>query len=391
MIVEPVSSDRRARTSVPKVALYLPSLAGGGAEKMTVNLAAGLSRRGIAVDLVLAQKTGPYLGDVPASVRIVDLRSRRVAASIPRLAGYLRNERPDYLISAMTHANIAAVAAGAISQSKTKIIVSERVAFEQSQFHATSVRERLQKYLLPSAYRRAEFVVAISEGVAQQFRKMLGPRRKEIVVIYNPVLTDDLRQKMDEPIKHEWFANATLPVIIAVGRLTVQKDFETLIRAFSLLRKQRPARLVILGEGEQRPDLERLAGELGIAGDVLLMGFVGNPYSYMKSARVMVLSSRYEGFGNVLVEAMACGTPVVSTDCPSGPSEILERGRWGRLVPVGDAVRLAAAIAETLNEPIPPDIKLRAAAFTPERTVDAYMRLMEMPGLRAASDLGSEV
>jgi glycosyltransferase involved in cell wall biosynthesis len=166
------------------------------------------------------------------------------------------------------------------------------------------------------------------------------------------------------------------PVILAVGRLTLQKDFPTLIRAFARLRARRSARLVILGEGELRDELEALVAELGLTADVALPGFVDNPFSWMRGSALFVLSSAWEGFGNVLVEAMACGTPVVSTDCPSGPAEILENGKWGRLAAVGDAEALARAIAEALDDPNPPDVRARAAFFSVERSVDAYLAIL---------------
>ena len=165
------------------------------------------------------------------------------------------------------------------------------------------------------------------------------------------VHTSDLHQKCGraEPFDHPWFAPGAPPVILGAGRLTEQKDFPTLIRAFALVRKKHPARLMILGEGEERSKLETLVQELGLEKEVSLPGFVDNPYKYMKRAAVFVLSSRWEGFPNVLVEAMALGTPVVSTDCPNGPAEILENGKWGELVPVGETQSLASAVLRTLD------------------------------------------
>jgi glycosyltransferase involved in cell wall biosynthesis len=172
---------------------------------------------------------------------------------------------------------------------------------------------------------------------------------EKIKVIYNPVITPELFARAEEPLDHPWFRPGEPPVVLGVGRLTQAKDFPTLIRAFALVRKERPARLMILGEGEERPKLEALVRELRLEEDVALPGFVDNPYKYMKRAAVFVLSSRWEGFGIVLVEAMALGTPVVATDCPSGPAEILENGKWGRLVPPGDPEALAKAILDTLE------------------------------------------
>ncbi|NLO89188.1 MAG: glycosyltransferase, partial [Clostridia bacterium] len=187
-------------------------------------------------------------------------------------------------------------------------------------------------------------VVAVSQGVADDLVKTTGLMRELIKVIYNPIVTPELLEKAKESIGHPWFKPGQPPVILSAGRLTAAKDFPTLIHAFARVRAERLARLMILGEGEERPNLESLVRELGLESDVSMPEFVENPYAYMARAAVFVLSSAWEGFGNVLVEAMAVGTPVVSTDCPSGPAEILEGGKWGKLVPVGDVEKLAKAL-----------------------------------------------
>jgi len=218
--------------------------------------------------------------------------------------------------------------------------------------------------------------VAVSRGVADDLARLTGLPREKIQVIYNPVVTPELFVKAEEPLGHPWFAAGEPPVILGVGRLHEAKDFQTLIRAFALVRKKRVARLVILGEGEERPKLEALVRELGLEEEVALPGFVDNPFKYMKRAGVFVLSSQWEGFGNVLVEAMACGTPVVSTACPSGPEEILENGRWGRLVSVGDVDALAEAIILTLDDKNHPDVARRALDFGVQRAIDEYIRVL---------------
>jgi glycosyltransferase involved in cell wall biosynthesis len=193
-------------------------------------------------------------------------------------------------------------------------------------------------------------------------------------VIYNPVDTDHIKTLATAPLEHPWFAPGAVPVVLSAGRLTRQKDFPSLLRAFAQVRQSRPARLVILGEGEERTSLETLARELGCRDDIALPGFVPNPYPYMAAAGVFVLSSAWEGFGNVLIEAMALGVPVVSTDCPSGPAEILGRGRYGTLVPVSDVDALARAIATTLDQP--PEARRsieRASSFSCERIASQYL------------------
>jgi glycosyltransferase involved in cell wall biosynthesis len=186
----------------------------------------------------------------------------------------------------------------------------------------------------------------------------------------------NIRQKAEEPLTHPWFSSNQPPVILAVGRLVKQKDFDTLIRAFGLVRKERPARLMVLGEGREREKLLALIKNLGLEQDVTLHGFVENPFKYIKHAAVFVLSSLWEGFGNVIVEAMALGTPVVATECPSGPSEILEEGKWGRLVPPGDVDALAQSIIDTLDDSNPPAVASRAEEFSVEKAIDGYLRVL---------------
>jgi len=333
-----------------RVALYLPSLRGGGAERVMVNLARGFAERGLKVDLVLARAEGPYLAEVPSDVRVVDLKASRVLASLPGLVRYLRRERPLALLSTLDHANIVALWAKRLSGSQTRIVVRVASTITFSSNNASSARGRLMPWFIRYFYSRADGIVAISKGVAQDLSRNLGVPAERITVIYNPVVTPELFDRAKEPVEHPWFAPGQPPVILGVGRLTKAKDFPTLIRAFALVRRQRPARLMILGEGEERPRLEALVKELGLEEDVALPGFIDNPYAYMSRAGVFVLSSAWEGFGNVLVEAMACGCPVVSTDCPSGPAEILENGKYGPLVPVGDVDGLANSIVRLFDD-----------------------------------------
>jgi glycosyltransferase involved in cell wall biosynthesis len=230
----------------------------------------------------------------------------------------------------------------------------------------------LARWLYPQAHR----VVAVSHGVATDILHLYQLPTAKVAVIYNPVVTPELIARSWEAVEHPWLAAGEPPIILGVGRLTAQKDFATLIRAFARVRQHDEARLIILGEGEHRPILEQLIGELGLQAWVALPGFVENPYAWMRRAAVFVLSSRWEGLPTVLIEAMACGTPVVATDCPSGPREILEGGKWGKLVPVGDAVGLAEAICQTLKEGSPSDLSIRASDFSLERAVESYLQVL---------------
>lgn len=359
-----------------KIAIFLPSLRGGGAERAMVNLARGFHERGLTIDLVLAKAEGPYLSKVPSGVRVVDLKTKRVLHALPGLIRYLHRERPKSLLSAMNHANIVAIWARRLSQVKTRLVVSEHNTLSQAVKYASLQRMRLMPFLIRCFYPWADAVISVSYGVAEDLVARAGLSREKIKVIYNPVVTPDLFTEAKEPLDHPWFASSQPSVILGVGKLTPQKDFETLIRAFALVQKRRPARLLILGEGEERPKLEGLVRELGVGNDVALPGFVNNPYKYMKRAAVFVLSSRWEGLPTVLIEAMTLGTPVVSTNCPSGPAEILEGGKWGRLVPVGNPETLAQAILETLQDPPSPIPESAWKRFCLSEIVTKYLEIL---------------
>lgn len=364
------------RSAKELVALFLPSLRGGGAERVMVNLARGFAERGLKVDLVLAKAEGPYLSEVPPTVRIVDLKAPRVLASLPGLVRYLCRERPAAMLSTLDHANIMALWAKRLSGSPTRVVVRVANTPSLSSGHGSTARARLTPLFLRLFYPWADGIVAVSQGVAADLSRITGIRRERITVIYNPVVTPELLERAKEPLAHPWFAPGQPPVILGVGRLTKQKDFPTLIRAFALVRRERPARLLILGEGEERSRLEALVKELGLEGDVALPGFVDNPYAYMSRAAVFVLSSAWEGLPNVLIQAMACGCPVVSTDCPSGPAEILENGKYGPLVPVGDVEHLFRAIVTIMDEGRRLNLTAWISAFEVDIVLKQYLMVL---------------
>ncbi len=332
----------------PRISFYLPSLRGGGAERITVKLVKSFLRRGYPVDLVLARAQGPYLGDVPEDCRVFDLKSSRVIKSLPRLVRYLRRERPQALVSGLNHTNVIALASSILAMVPVRVIAVEHNTFSVDMANPRYYRARLLPLLMRLLYPKADSIVAVSQGVADDLVGVFPSVRNKVKVIYNPVIEPKLFELAEAPVEHSWFAEGSPPVILSAGRLTEQKDYPTLLRAFALVRSVTDCRLVILGEGEERGMLESLAVDLGIDGDIWLPGFVENPYRFMKRAAVYVLSSRWEGLPTVLIEAMACGLPLVSTDCPSGPREILRDGGSGKLVPVGDVPEMARAIRETL-------------------------------------------
>ena len=368
------------RNSQKRLAIFLPEIYGGGAERVILNLATGFVGRGYAVDLVLAQATGPHLAWIPGSVRLVELnpwhpRALRTLAALPALVRYLRRERPDALLSAL-HANIVALWARRLAGIPQRVVISEHCTFSQHHHQSPGLYYRLMIGLARRFYPWAEGVLAVSEGVAEDLAQVAGISRNRIQVIYNPVVTPELRKKAQEPLKHAWFETGQPPVLLAVGRLTPQKDFSTLIQAFARVHKICPARLLILGEGEERPELEALVRRLNLDHAVRLPGFVSNPYSYMAQASLFVLSSRWEGLPTVLIEALYCGLPVVATDCPSGPREILANGQYGKLVLPGDANALAQAIEHVLNGNIPRPPCESWRPFELETAVNQYLSIL---------------
>ncbi|HNS59257.1 MAG TPA: glycosyltransferase [Nitrosomonas europaea] len=360
------------------IAIYLPSLRGGGAERAMATLANGFADRGLKVDLVLVRAEGPYLSEVSPGVRIVDLQSNRVLTSLPGLVRYLRRERPQAMLSALNHANVIAVVARMLAGVPARLVVSERNNVSLSGSSSKNLRSRVVLHMMRWAYRKTDGVTAVSGGVADDLANAINLPRDRISVIFNPVVTPELIEKSRMPLKHPWLGEGKPPVILGVGRLTPQKDFVTLIRAFAQVRTVRNCRLVILGEGELRAELEQLVASLGVQDNVQLPGFADNPFAWMSRVRLFVLSSRWEGLPNVLIQAMACGAAVVSTDCPSGPDEILEGGKWGRLVPVGDEEALAEAMVTLLEMPENQlsDVRQRAGGFRPELAVDAYLKIL---------------
>jgi glycosyltransferase involved in cell wall biosynthesis len=361
------------------IAFFLPGLHGGGAERIILNLAQGITERGYPVDLVLAAATGPLLEHLPAGVRLVDLGASRVLLSIGPLARYLRRERPRVLVSSLSHANLVALWAARVAGRVTPVVVTEHNTMSRTAAEQGALERGLWPPVLRAFYPWASHVVAVSRDAADDFARETGIPRERVEVVYNPVITPGMLERARQAPDHPWFGPGQPPVILGVGRLTRQKDFPTLIRAFAGVRARRPAHLIILGEGEERPALEALIAELGLADAVSLPGFSDNAMACMARSALFVLSSAWEGLPTVLIEALAAGARVVSTDCPSGPREILQEGRLGTLVPVGDVAGLTHAMLDALDCP-PGTLPLDALApFTRDAAVDNYLRLIETP------------
>jgi glycosyltransferase involved in cell wall biosynthesis len=368
------------------VAFFLKSLNAGGAERVALKLATEMYRDGHIPIFVLVNSCVCPSGDLsallPPEIEIVDLRSRSTASSLIGLARLLRRRRPTALISFLSQPNLVAICARWLSQVDTPIIISQHNSLslelsnncQQPRPRATRAVERLAHRLIAPM---ADRIVSVSKGVAEDMASCAGYRRDRIEVIPNPVVSRELTELAAAEVDHPFF-NSTIPVFVGVGRLVPEKDFATLLQAFQHLREKCAARLALIGDGPLRLELEETATVLGLRDDVAFLGFRTNPYPFIKRAAALVLPSRYEGFGNVLVEALALGTSVVSTDCPHGPAEILDGGRFGLLVPVGDAEAMASAMFQVLNCPAPkgPSFE-RASSFTVSRISRRYLKLIE--------------
>lgn len=414
------------------IAVLLNDLSVGGVERTMLTLAGGFLARGHGVDLVLARKGGPLESEVPQGARVLVLdahaslvarfaiaradptglgvlgrpillaRRKRQGEMVPRLpslVSYLRRERPDVLVSAKYRPNLCAVWARKLAEVPTRVVLTERTSpTEHFPKKRKSTRHQSVPVLMGRYYPRADQIVTVSRDLADDLVRFAGIERERIVAIYNPVVDDRIARAAAEIPDHPWMEPGGVPVVLGVGRLERRKGFATLVRAFALVRRQRPVRLVILGGGKtpkgeaaDRARLEALIRELGVEDDVSLPGFKLNPFAYMARAAVFVLASEYEGLPGVLIQAMACGCPVVSTDCPTGPSEILDGGRFGPLVPVGDHAGMAEALIRVLGNPTPAGmLQRRAREFSVEAAVSNYLALFRRIGCAAEAGHDSD-
>ena len=355
------------------LAFFIQDLREGGAERSVARLLNGIVARGVPTDLIVIRRQGTFFGELDARVNVVELPQSRTITSVRGLKRYIEKRRPAAVVSSLTHTNVAAILANLVARPRARLVVVEH---NQHSRNRTLKRGlvRLSYGLVRWLYPKADVVAAVSEGVREDIAAAAGIPAGRIMVLHNPVVGNGLEARAAEPIDHPWLRAPGPPVVLGVGRLTRQKNFPLLIEAFAEVRRRRPARLIILGEGELRPELEARVRALGIADDVDLPGFDANPFRFMRHANVYVLSSDWEGLPTALIEAMACGTPVVATDCRSGPREILHDGRLSRLVPTGDAAALAEAIVATLDAPGDAGARVaRARDFGLDRAVDGYL------------------
>lgn len=346
-----------------KLAVLISFSGEGGVERMVTNLVVEFARQAdLQVDLVLLRDDSRHLRSLPDNVNMVRLGVRHSGLSVPAIARYLLRERPDAMLVAKDRAGRAALLARRLTGVSTRIVIRLGTTLSEAMQHKSALSRWLRYWPIRRAYPRVDAIVAVSQGVADDVAEISGLPPARIRVIRNPVITPEFARLATEQVDHDWFAPGQPPVVLGVGRLTRQKDFATLIKAFAQARRQRPLRLIILGEGRDRDDLSQLAVDECVAADVAMPGFQANPYAWLARASLFVLSSRWEGSPNALTEAMAMGVPVVSTDCRSGPRELLDGGRHAPLVPVGDVDALAAAMIKVLDAPPDPQTLMSAVS-----------------------------
>mgnify|MGYP003578121175 CR=1 FL=1 len=358
-----------------RIAIVLPNLQGGGVERVRLLLAGQFVAEGFAVDLVLMEQRGELISDVPDGCRIVDLHAPRMRSLPLRLRRYLREQRPDAVLAAMWPVTGLSGLALRLAGLPTNLVVSEHNDLRR--VPAIKPIERLALRLFGRwFYGRASKVVAVSKGVADSLTEVAGVSPDRVEVIHNPVRQAGAAIEPGDGALLSWWREGEAR-LIAVGSLKPQKDYPTLLAGLGQLRRTVDARLIVLGEGPERASLERIAAGEGLADAVRFPGFRPSPQPYLEQADLLVLSSRWEGLGNVITEALLAGCRVVSTDCPSGPAELPADGQYGRLVPVGDAAKLADAITAALAEPHDPKPGMEwAGRFNPKAAARAYLNLL---------------
>ncbi len=358
----------------PTIALFFATSGHSGVDRAMQYLVPAMAKRGYNVDLLRVRKHGPWLQEAHPRVREIELGAAHVYSSLPALVRYLRRARPAVCLSDKDRVNRTALVARAIARVPTKFYVSTGTTVSVDLADRGPVERTLQTLSMRYLYPRAAGVIVTSKGVADDMADYSGLERAHIKVVPSPVIPEQLFDIAPSPPDHPWFREHDVPVVLGVGELNDRKDYETLVRAFARAREQRAMRLVILGEGKRRQHLLDLARRLGVDQDFALPGFVDDPYAYMAAADVFVHTSRLEGLGFVIIEALALGTPVAVTDCPSGPREILADGRYGPLVPMGDTDAIAAGIIAVLADPLPrATLQQAARPYEIEHSTDAYL------------------
>lgn len=364
-----------------RIAVFVSFSGNGGVERMIVNLCTGFSQRGYQVDLLLIKDKSDHLQHLPENVNIIRLGTKHAYSSLWKLRDYLRKVRPDALLSAKERANRIALLARKLSGVNIPVAVRLGTTVSAALEGKSGLRRWLWFWPMKLTYQHADVVIPVSQGVANDVINITGINPAKVKVIRNPVISPRLFELSQATLDHAAWFDHSMPTLVAAGRFTRQKDFITLIKALAQVNQTRPCRLVILGEGKLRDEYLALAEQLNILDRLLMPGFTHNPYPSLLHADCFVLSSAWEGSPNVLTEALALGTPVVATDCPSGPIEILDNGKYGPLVKIGDVEGMANAINQVLTSPHDRAFLQQAAEeYTLERSVDGYLSALNMQG-----------
>lgn len=361
-----------------RIGIVIYSLAGAGAERVSVNLAHEFLKGGHAVDFVLESREGELMDEVPTGVGVHIARGGGAKSWRAAIRKYVDAHAPDVLLAMMEGAGVLSIQA---AKGRVPVYVVSHIHFSR---HCRAAPRRKERWLMPLAARwylpKAAGVIGVSKGVSEDIQRAAGLRPEKVHTIYNPILAEAFRRRATEPVDHPWFVpNRDWMTVVTVGRLTEQKDHDTLLSAISYVAREQRVRLFVLGQGERLLELQALAVDLGIDDMVEFAGFKQNPYCYISAADVFALSSRWEGLPTVLVEALACNTSVVSTDCPSGPSEILDLGRYGELVPMGDNEALASALVRAPGRETSPDaLASHLAQFEAAPVARQYLEVMNL-------------
>jgi glycosyltransferase involved in cell wall biosynthesis len=363
------------------LAIFAATSGHSGVDRILANLIPAIVDHGVRVDVLGIEGHGPDLGALPDGARHLRFPVRHVTTALPHLVRYLRRERPRVLLADKDRVNRTAWLARFLAGRGTRLALRLGTTVSHNLASRGWLDRSLQTASMRFLYRHADRILVPSQGAADDLASYAGLDRARIHVVPNPVVKPDMEDRAATRPDHAWFVEGAPPLILGVGELSTRKDFATLVRAHARLLQRMDCRLMILGEGRQRENLLRLASELGTVDKLALPGFVANPYPYMVHAAAFALTSRWEGLGIVLVEALALGTPAVACDCPSGPREVLADGRYGPLVPVGDEAALADALEGLLRAP--PDRTILRSAATPYTVAASAAAYLEALGLRA--------
>ena len=365
-----------------EIAFFLQNLDGGGAERAIAGLAVEIAKLEYAVHLVLGDANTVYNSEVTKEVKVIDFITRSPLMTFVRLMMYLHQKKPSVIMSALDTPNLMLLMAAFLVRFKGRVVISQRAAILASLSHESLLRAFLTKFLQNLLFVRADNLISNSYAASEEVKSLFGVPDEKVTVIHNAIDLDRIHRLASEPLINDFYTKSRVPLILSVGSLTMRKDVSTLIKAVAIVRAIRPVRLALIGDelvqgdGSEKERLRQLTVNLGLFDHVLFAGFDPNPYKWMSAAAVFVSSSTAEGFPNVIAEALAVGCPVVATDCPGDTAKLLEDGRWGRLVPVGNPESMATAILEALDDPSPSDGLMRAANFSPSKIVREYLQVL---------------